>query len=58
MCIRDSNDTINSILSLENAPGENGGSNDVRAALAPAWDALGISGDDIGVLETEELANS
>ncbi|MEM7094162.1 MAG: FEA1-related lipoprotein [Actinomycetota bacterium] len=50
-------DAINAILGLENEPGANGGSNEVRAALQPAWDALGITADDIGALETEDLAS-
>lgn len=50
--------TINSILALSNEPGANGGSEQIRAALAPAWDALGISEDDIGRLETESAEGS
>lgn len=33
------------------SPGAQGGGDEVRAALQPAWDALGISADDIGELE-------
>ncbi len=47
-------DTINSILGLENEPGANGGSTEIREALAPAWETLGISASDIGMLEGEE----
>jgi len=43
-------DTINAIFDLD-APAENGGGDEVRAALQPAWDALGISADDIGELQ-------
>lgn len=43
-------DTISTILDPA-APGENGGGDEVRAALQPAWDALGISADDIGELQ-------
>ncbi|MEM7276423.1 MAG: FEA1-related lipoprotein, partial [Actinomycetota bacterium] len=44
-------DTINTIFDLANEPGANGYGDEVRAALQPAWDALGISADDIGELE-------
>ena len=44
-------DTIDAILSLENEPGVNGFGDEVRAALEPAWDALGISAADIGELQ-------
>ena len=43
--------TINAILSLDNEPGANGFGDEVTAALAPAWDAFGITADDIGVLQ-------
>lgn len=43
-------EAINAILGLDNAPGENGAQAEVRAALQPAWDALGISAVDIGNL--------
>ena len=46
-------DAIDNILGLANEPGANGGSAEIRAALAPAWDALGISEADIGALEGE-----
>jgi hypothetical protein len=46
-------DTISSILGLENEPGANGGSAEIREALAPAWETLGISSSDIGMLESE-----
>ena len=45
-------DTVNSIFDLANEPGVNGNGDTVRTALAPAWDAVGISSDDdIGVLQ-------
>ena len=43
-------DRINSIFDLDGEPGANGGGEDVRAALAPAWDTLGITAEDIGEL--------
>jgi hypothetical protein len=43
-------DAINAILDLGSEPGENGFGDDVRVALEPAWDALGISADEIGTL--------
>ncbi|HVL03878.1 MAG TPA: FEA1-related lipoprotein [Acidimicrobiales bacterium] len=43
-------DTIDAVLSLENEPGANGGEEEVRTALQPAFDALGISAEDIGQL--------
>lgn len=43
-------ETIATILDPA-APGENGGGDEVRAALQPAWDALGITADDIGELQ-------
>lgn len=43
-------DAVNAIFSLENDPGANGGGDEVRAALAPAWGALGITDEDIGEL--------
>lgn len=42
---------INTIFDLDNEPGANGGGDEVRSALAPAWEALGISADDIGELQ-------
>jgi hypothetical protein len=44
-------DAINSIYELANGPGSNGGGAAVRVALAPAWEALGITDADIGELE-------
>ncbi len=44
-------DAINDILDLANEPGANGFGDEVSAALQPAWDALGITADDIGVLQ-------
>ncbi len=44
-------DAVNAVLSLENEPGANGFGQEVRDALQPAWDALGISSDDIGQLQ-------
>jgi hypothetical protein len=43
-------DTVNEVLD-PSAPGVNGGGAEVRAALQPAWDALGIAADDIGELQ-------
>ena len=40
-------DAINAILHLENEAGSGGG-DDIRAALQPAWDALGIEAADVG----------
>lgn len=42
--------TVNQIFDLDSEPGVNGGGDEVRAALAPAWDSLGISAEDIGEL--------
>ena len=44
-------DAINDIFDLANEPGANGYGDEVRAALQPAWDALGITADDIGTLQ-------
>ena len=45
-------DTVNSIFDLANESGVTGNGDTVRTALAPAWDAVGISSDDdIGVLQ-------
>jgi hypothetical protein len=44
-------DAMNAIFDLANEPGANGYGDDIRAALQPAWDALGITADDIGVLQ-------
>jgi len=44
-------DAVNAILSLDNEPAANGDGDDVRTALQPAWDALGIDSDDIGTLQ-------
>jgi hypothetical protein len=43
-------EAIDAIYDLAEEPGANGFGDDVRAALEPAWEALGISGDDIGEL--------
>jgi hypothetical protein len=43
-------DTINAVFDLGSEPGSNGGADEVRSALGPAWDALGISEEDIGEL--------
>ena len=42
-------DAVNAVFDLS-APAENGDGDTVRASLQPAWDALGISDDDIGQL--------
>lgn len=44
-------DAINAIYDLANEPGANGFGDDVRTALEPAWDAMGISADHIGALQ-------
>ncbi|MEM9611978.1 MAG: FEA1-related lipoprotein [Actinomycetota bacterium] len=44
-------EAINAIFDLANEPGANGFGDEVRAALQPAWDALGISAEDIGELQ-------
>jgi hypothetical protein len=44
-------DVVNSIFDLGNEPGSNGGGDEARAALAPVWDALDISAEDIGELD-------
>ena len=44
-------DALNDIYDLANEPGANGYGDEVRAALQPAWDALGITADDIGTLQ-------
>ena len=42
---------MDAIFSLDNPPGANGFGDEVRAALQPAWDALGIAASDIGSLQ-------
>ena len=42
---------IDAIFNLNNPPGANGYGDEVRAALEPAWDALGIAASDIGSLQ-------
>lgn len=44
-------DAVNAVLDLSEEPGANGFGAEVRTALEPAWDALGISAADIGELE-------
>ena len=44
-------DAINTIFDLANEPGANGFGDEGSAALQPAWDALGISAEDIGTLQ-------
>lgn len=44
-------EAINAVLDLSNEPGANGYGDEIRAALQPAWDELGISAEDIGELE-------
>ncbi len=44
-------DTVNAVFDLAADPGANGFGDEVRAALQPAWDGLGISDQDIGVLQ-------
>ena len=42
---------MDAIFNLDNPPGANGYGVEVRAALEPAWDALGIAASDIGSLQ-------
>ena len=42
---------MDAIFNLNNPPGANGYGAEVRAALEPAWDALGIAASDIGSLQ-------
>ena len=42
---------MDAIFNLNNPPGANGYGVEVRAALEPAWDALGIAASDIGSLQ-------
>ena len=49
-------DVINAIFALDGELGANGGAPEIRAALQPAWDTLGISAEDIGMLESESGA--
>ena len=42
---------MDAIFDLSNPPGANGYGVEVRAALQPAWDALGIAASDIGSLQ-------
>jgi hypothetical protein len=44
-------DTVNAIFDLGSEPGANGFGEEVRVALEPAWEALGITADDIGTLQ-------
>ena len=44
-------DAINAILDLASEPGANGFGDEVRDALQPAWEALGIDAADIGELQ-------
>ena len=44
-------DAMDAIFNLDNPPGANGFGVEVRAALKPAWDALGIAASDIGLLQ-------
>ena len=44
-------DAMDAIFNLNNPPGDNGYGVEVRAALEPAWDALGIAASDIGSLQ-------
>ncbi len=43
-------DAIGAIFDLASNPGANGGGDQIRAAMAPAWEALAITADDIGEL--------
>ncbi len=42
---------VNAVFDLDAEPGSSGGPDEVRAALEPAWDALGITTDDVGTLQ-------
>lgn len=44
-------EAVNAILHLSNEPAAAGGGDEVRAALAPAWEELDISDEDIGTLQ-------
>lgn len=44
-------DAVNAILAIGTEPGVNGGGDEVAAALAPAWEAWGITPEDIGTLD-------
>lgn len=44
-------EAILAVLDRSVEPGRGGGGDTVRAALAPAWEALGITDDDIGTLQ-------
>lgn len=44
-------EAVNAIFDLADEPGANGFGDEVRMALEPAWEALGISADDIGQLQ-------
>ena len=42
---------MDAIFNLDNPPGANGYGDQVRAALQPAWDAMGTAANDIGSLQ-------
>ncbi|MGI9597178.1 MAG: hypothetical protein ACR2QK_13525, partial [Acidimicrobiales bacterium] len=44
-------DTVNAIFDLGQEPGANGFGDEVRAALEPAWQSLGITPAEIGELQ-------
>lgn len=44
-------DAVNAVFDLDADPGSNGGADEVKSALTPAWNALAISDDDIGTLQ-------
>ncbi|MDH3299636.1 MAG: FEA1-related lipoprotein [Acidimicrobiia bacterium] len=44
-------EAVNAVFDLDAEPGSNGGPDEIRVALQPAWEALGISDDDIGTLQ-------
>lgn len=44
-------EAVNAILHLSNEPAAAGGGDEVRTALAPAWEELDISDEDIGALQ-------
>ncbi len=44
-------DSVNAVFDLDAEPGSNGGPDEIRTALTPAWDAFGVTAEDIGTLQ-------
>lgn len=44
-------ESVNAVFDLDAEPGSNGGPDEIRTALQPAWDELGVTPDDIGTLQ-------